>query len=344
MKLVIRAMAVAVALLFTCTTLYCADFCSKHLANLNQTSHATEAALHAARILRATPMREFLESQGKRFTGSSEVFLFELEGGLRAVWKVDGNGKRTDAEITAYRLSEFLGLAIVPPTVRRNYLGRAGSLQLYVATTRDLARDGSLAKVFNQLSEKDRSDTILIQFIAGKWDNHSGNILITDANEPVLIDNEDMQTLQQVRYGEFPFLKRGQTREELRMNPPGPFPFDSPMELKDPSFETLTSVFGHFYSVEGIERIYKKIPSLPNRTVRYAIWDGALWVSNARTWNKPAYTPVYSKKTLRALHRLNAKVLTTQILLPSFTVAHVDGVLDRVRQVLEASKRGRLIP
>ena len=101
----------------------------------NKNRESIEKILAHNKILKLTPMRDFLRLQGKLPDYTNEVFLAELEGDIKAVFKYDPEERDMYGEVAAYRASQHTGADCVPPTVIRKHGKKNGSLQLYIETT-----------------------------------------------------------------------------------------------------------------------------------------------------------------------------------------------------------------
>lgn len=115
-----------------------------------------------------------------------------------AVWKdlsgiIKGFKESWTAEIAAYRLSRFLGLNMVPPTVEREFKGRKGSLQLWVeywknfeAITKEKLQPKGIKYTYfvRELCLQRAFDNLV-----SNEDRHQRNYLITDDWRMILIDH-----------------------------------------------------------------------------------------------------------------------------------------------------------
>ena len=139
------------------------------------------------------------------------------------------------AEAVAYQFDLRLGTELVPPTVfrtlRREELGedwpweedmRPGSLQLFV--------EGARPSEESDLAQPDLANSEILCFLLGRYDNHADNLLVAPDGRLLLIDFEGAMDIQKVRYGEFPFLRRGGWHEG-GLSAEESFPFDNPSKL-----------------------------------------------------------------------------------------------------------------
>ncbi|MEV6868399.1 hypothetical protein AB0M44_46400 [Streptosporangium subroseum] len=121
--------------------------------------------------------------------GSTEVFLVELPGGTRMVYKpIPESSYRVSVpesrmpfrELDAYRFSERLGWDLVPPTAVWNGPRGLGSVQMYVGN----ARHG-----WREWTETERQRAGAFDYVIGNLDRSSGNFLTDDDGALKLIDH-----------------------------------------------------------------------------------------------------------------------------------------------------------
>lgn len=312
---------------------------------------ALERDLQEAPMKQMRSLQQFLEEEkGIAWEGSNPLYIVELEGGMRAVFRHEDEPWGSQAEVVGYRVSRALGLDLVPVTVPRTlhreevedwpFEGevRVGSLQVYV----DAAP--TTEAQWAQLDPDDRANIEIVSFLLGRYDNHPGNLLIDGAGQPVLIDFEGALDRQRVRWGEFPFLKRGG-----RAAPPAsitghpasaPFPFDGPELLVDPTLEELEATFGPWwgqYWPEGMRGLHRMLDHIPERTVPFVVWDERLWVQVRVASRHPAHTERFPVATLEALRALDRAALEALLIAP-FSAGHVRDIMERREQVLRAAQ------
>lgn len=266
--------------------------------------------------------------------------MLELRDGTRTVFRSEDEPWGSQAEIAGYRFTRWLGLELVPPTAFRIlHQGewpadppwpfpqaiRTGSMQLYL-TTRPIAPE---------MSREVRADIEVVSFVMGRYDNHSGNLLADEQGQPCMVDFENSLEIQQARYGEIPYARRGRRRPDLP-GLKGAFPFDQPATLVNPSKEEIRQQFSPWwvYWVEGMDHLWELTQHLDDKTVRYAVWDSQLWVQARARSRRASYTEVYNDKTMRRLAQLDASTLQ-QLLPVPYTQEHVRGMLERAGQVLK---------
>lgn len=307
-------------------------------------SPSLEQQLETAAVVSA----QSLDSALTDWDGSNEYDLLTLEGGLKGVFRSEDEPWGSRAEVAAYRIDRELGTELVPPTVertlKRSELGEAwpwaeleqrpGSLQLFV--------EGARPTRPQDKSQPDLANSEILCFVLGRYDNHDANLLVDPEGRLVLVDFEGALDHQMVRYGDFPFIKRG----GFHASPDGvtgdqPFPFEQPRQLVDPSLEQIQQTFGPWwgqYWSQGMELLYRLLDGIPERTVPYVVWDNRLWVQVRVRSRHPAHTDLYPQSTLEALSRLSQPRLL-ELLGEPFTPAHARRMLERASQVLEAAQK-----
>lgn len=314
----------------------------------------TREKLETMPVQRIRSLKQFLEDEKKvKWEGSNELFLIELADGTRAVFRTEEKPWGSTAEVSGYRFARYLGSRLVPPTVRRVLMKpipgwawkedrRLGSVQLYIEAK---GSPDALAR----LTEKERADVEVISFVFGRYDNHSGNLLLDAAGAPVMIDFEGSMNLQKVRYGEVPYVVHGgRFHVPDSVSKDEPFPFDRPKVLVNPTLAEVQKTFGPWWGQTwpaGMVMCHRMIADIPDRRVPYVIWDDRLWVQMNMPRRHPAFTAVYSKATLDRLKLLSVTALTPKLLTEQYHPEHIAGFLERRTQLLRhAREKGRIIP
>jgi hypothetical protein len=107
-----------------------------------------------------------------------------IKGGFLEGWKY---------EIAAYRMDKLLGIDMVPPTVEKEFLGAAGSGQLWIDGTslyRDMLAEGKSREPFRTEGWKKAGYIAqLFDNLIGNEDRHLGNVLVTGDFRALLIDH-----------------------------------------------------------------------------------------------------------------------------------------------------------
>ncbi len=302
--------------------------------------------LESQPILQARNLEQVKSSQGLPWEGSNSLWLLDLRDGTQAVFRSEDDPWGSQAEVAGFRLSRWLEMELVPPTVPRNLRReewptttpwpfpqevRTGSLQLYLK-----AQPASAA-----LEPLERADIEVLSFIMGRYDNHSGNLLTGQDGQPVVIDFENSLELQQVRYGQMPYARRGARRNDLpSLSALQPFPFDHPQKLVNPSREDIRTCLSPWWTYwpEGMGTLYEHTQHLEDKTVHYVIWDHRLWVQVRARSRHPAWTDQYRDSTMEKLAQLDASTLQS-LLPPPYSADHVRDILERAHQVLQAWRR-----
>ncbi|MBX3168333.1 MAG: hypothetical protein KF760_13025 [Candidatus Eremiobacteraeota bacterium] len=297
--------------------------------------------LEAQPIRAAQSLESYLTSQGRSPARSHGLWLLELRDGTRAVFRSEEVPSGSQAEIAGYRFTRWLGLELVPPSAFRTLHEsewpagsrwpfasslRTGSLQLYVNTEK-----------ISTVNVLDQADIEVVSFVMGRYHNPAANLLMDEQGQPCVVGFENSLEIQQARYGQFPYAMRGQRRTDI----PGlsalkPFPFEHPQMLVDPSLEQVQKTFSPWwvFEPEGMSELLGEALGMPDKTVRYVVWDSHLWVQTGASFRHPACTEVYRESTMQRLGQLDATTLQQLLPMP-YTQEHVRGMLERTRQVLE---------
>jgi hypothetical protein len=300
--------------------------------------------LESQPIRSAQNLEQAVLEQGRAWEGSNSLWLLELLDGTRAVFRSEDQPWGSQAEIAGYRFTRWLGLEMVPPTVLRilhqsEWPGavpwpfpsalRTGSMQLYLR-----GKTGPAVPVDPLV----QADIEVVSFVLGRYDNHSGNLLIDEHGQACLVDFENSLEIQRARYGEPPYARRGEKRPDLpSLSARQPFPFDRPETLVNPSQQEIEQRFSPWWTYwpQGMGELYHQLQHLDDKTVRYTLWDSHLWVQVRARSRHPAWTQVYRESTMRRLAQLDSTTLQ-QLLPVPYTQEHVRGILERARQVLSA--------
>lgn len=283
-----------------------------------------------------------LENALEEWDGSNPYLLLTLKDGTRGVFRSEDEPWGSAAEVAGFQLDQLLGTDLVPPTVSRTLdrkeLGenwpwksdtRPGSLQLFV--------EGAKPTELDNLNKLDLANSEILGFVTGRYDNHKGNLLQTPDGRAVMIDFEGALDFQKVRYGDFPFIRRGGWAESpLNVSSDQPFPFDSPRKLVDPSLEAIQETFGPWwgqYWAQGMKGLHGLLRGIPERTIPYVIWDNRLWVQVKVQSRHPIRVEYFPPETMRALGALKKEQLE-QIFTAPFRPSHIGGIQERSHQLL----------
>ena len=144
----------------------------------------------------------------KSFYEKRHLYVLFYLNGLKAIWKGENHNrieeeiaKNRDHAITAYNISKFIGLKLIPPTVSRSINKRRGAAQLFVEHIND-------NKLYNirKLTNKEKTNLYTLAFLLGHTDLHKHNVLISkNCGFPVLVDNNSIGKAVVEKYGSAPF-------------------------------------------------------------------------------------------------------------------------------------------
>ncbi len=247
---------------------------------------------------------EYLSAQNRECGHDNVVQIVLLKNGLKAVFK----SICYYPEAFAYRAAVFLGHRFVPPTVIRVINGRIGSLQFLIEPCFDfLSTKASTVDLEHDL----KSDIQAFSFVFGRWDIDGSNQLVQINNGKAyvaLIDNAPIYNLQQVHYGDYPFVRIAYS--DLRNDDfDEPFPFDKSISIKNFSYEEAFSFFGEFLEEKDLKNFHKRYSSIG---VTFCYWRNSLWVQYYKDHPEysPCCAPSYNSSTIDAYKCLSYEVLT----------------------------------
>jgi hypothetical protein len=306
------------------------------------------AILKKGKIISIRPMKEHLESCGKKVEFDGEVYLVELDNGHKAVFKTFPPRHMADAyaEVAAYEASRVLGFPHIPPTVMTTLKDQKGSLQLFVETDVDSLVPDLYEAALKNVSADDMANLKLFYFVFGQWDTGPHNTLILKdktQNYLIAIDNSAICNPQYVRYGELPFVQlyysdRLQTNDDDK-----PFPFDQAEIIKKPTTQKIRKIFGHKLPEDFYQQIKFYGP-----TFRYVIYRNALW-KQFHAGDEDfvlSFTDYLPEQTRKSLEGLNLAVLKRIFACAKgeafLTPGYLQTILDRRDQVLTYFKRKAL--
>lgn len=298
-----------------------------------QSTSDAEEQLLSQPLKQVRPLQEYVEQAGHPWHGVNALWWTQLRNGLEAVFRSEPEPWGSQAEIGGYRVARWLGLDFVPPTVYRSlhrseWPGeasdwpfsnsmRTGSLQVYLPARPAQAED------LQDMDPLEQADRMVLSFLMGRYDTSPGNTLIDTAGKAWMVDFEDSLEIQQVRYGQLPFVRRGQRRPDLS-SASGSFPFDQPQPV------------GGSLAVSNLPLSAWWAGEVPGESLRWVVWDHWLWiqVSGVVSGLEPAFTSEYRPQTMQRLGLLDARTLRE--LLPNpFTQEHIRAILERKAQLLE---------
>lgn len=258
-----------------------------------------------------TPMREFLHQRGKEANFTSAVSHITLEDSSEWVLKLlekEPNFKELTeiiAEVAAYEISKAINLDLVPKTKMVTHEQKLGSLQKFVDNTLSKAEYNNLLSVQN----KDIECLKLFWFILGQWDTSIDNVLFTQEQKPIAIDNANIANIQQVSaYGKHHFVRLFYTDQENQGS------IETPITIhgKGPYVsETLSVNFGTEIPKYFINTLCKK--NIASFT--YFIEHNRVW----RNFNDDVVEPDYfmhkfSQENLQKFQFTNSKNIFSKLI------------------------------
>lgn len=296
--------------------------------------------LKKGRVVSLRPMREHLDSHGKKAEFDGDVFFVELDNGLKGVFKNLPNDDLGDgyAEVAAYQASVVLGFPHIPPTVMTSIKGMKGSLQLFVETEIDALDQGIYDAALKEASANDLANLKLFYFVFGQWDSGVHNILILkdqDKTHLIAIDNSGIRNHQYATYGSLPFV-RVLFSEKLETNDwDKPFPFELAKTIENPTTEKLREVFGNSLP----ESFYQSFKSY-SLSFRYVTYRDCLWrqYHAGHEGFEISFTNHLPEQTRKSLEALNLPVLKKIFVCAKgadfLTPSYLQAILERRDQVL----------
>ena len=293
---------------FECPDAWCHD----------KTCAAIVACLEKGPVHGYESMDSFLITQKKRVDFDNTVYLLQLKGGVRGVFKpaLEPAALRDSyAEVAAFRASHYLGLSFVPPTVLRTLCleGKVmtGSVQLYVNTTRDLLEDGVFQKTLQEVPKDMLADLKIFYFVLGQWDTGAHNLLALKCDgvtHLLAIDNAGIANAQRVHYGQLPFVCLSPVRGEVKN-----FSFKVEV-LEKPTYQSLKARLKRAGVSEAGTDFLKKL-SFYKKPLHYVVHQKLLWRQfHAADGEEDllffkAYSDAITPRLCKALQSLNAKVV-----------------------------------
>ena len=274
------------------------------------------------------------------------MFVLFYSNGLKAIWKgrdysnTDGISRDQNRSITAYNISKFIDLKLIPPTVSRSIDGEEGLVQLFVEHIND-----NKASNIKELTNKEKINLYTLAFLLGHIDVSHYNVLISkNCRFPVLVDNDQIGRSVIEKYGSTPFeiINRYNSMDKIDFKS---IPFEKTVTLENPSLKLLRNTFSNlsFYRIKNLKRYYKDIYE-DNNKLTYIIHKNRVYI-----YRKPYLykylIPIskniqdHSIKTIKQVKILN------EASLKEIVYGHLkedstflNGILYRKEQFLEAIK------
>ena len=276
------------------------------IASLFLLSSDIQKQLVEERIISSIPMEEFLEQKGHKAHFTSSVYLVELDSGIRAVLKWDDPTwpRNAVAEVAAFRVSKYLNLHLVPPTVFYIEGDSVGSLQYYVEPAYDLAAKGKYEEALQRTPADELAAIQLFYFVFGQWDSGPSNLIPVEREgicHFALIDNAAIGFAQKTLYGDYSFIQTFPGIAWPMEADEGPFPYWSVRTLP-PDPLIWPEKFGDLLTDVQINTLCRL-----NQPVHFVIWQGSFW--RQYRFGSPAYTELYPKPLMTALSNLTEEQL-----------------------------------
>lgn len=333
-----RVISLFVFLLILSDKIFCAEFCGR-----NFDFQEIERQLSTENVISKVPMEDFLLSKGHTAHFNSEVYLVTLTTGVQGVLKIVDPLWPRDAiaEVAAYKVSQFLGMNLVPPTVFYTREGLFGSLQYYVEPSFDLMIEDNYEEVKRRISANDLANMELFYFIFGQWDSGPSNLIAVEVEDLVqlaLIDNAAIGYTQKTQYGDHPFVFCFPDTRFPMKSSNEVFPFDEPRQLP-PDIKIWQKEFGTILSENQIKQICR----LKWKPVTFVIWNGRFW--RQYRFGNPSITDLYPMNTIekiKELSREKIKEFYQNALGFVFDDEYYDEIMERRNQVIEQSARKKL--
>jgi len=300
-----------------------------------------ESRLRKESIHAITKLSTFLKKRGRDAAATHDIQIVTLESGLKGIFKT---GSYHYAEVAAYRLSKILCLHLVPPTVFRTIDGIQGSLQLYIDAP-DLSSVSDRNHILKRVGKKAVSAMKIFYYVAGQWDTHAGNQIITKNNSTYalwLIDNSGMLHRSYSRYDGPTFIEKGENYD-IPSDTGSIFPFERAITIKG-DYEKLLPLFCPYLSKGHIRGLSK------HSKLTYAIWNHSLWLKRETDGSHRVsrVTKRYYTSTLEALRGLKKEDLE-QVWAEWLRIEPEHGyelirlILERRDEILVAAQSGTII-
>lgn len=303
--------------------------------------------LKQGKVVSMRPMKEHLESCGKKVEFDGEVYLVELDNGLKAVFKSFPQKHIGDAygEVAAYEASVVLGFPHIPPTIMTTVKGKEGSLQLFVETEVDPLVSGVYEVALKEISANDIANLKLFYFVFGQWDTGPHNTLILKDKHKthlIAIDNSVISNSQYVIYGELPFVQLYYSDQLQTNDLDQPFPFDQAKVIKKPTTEKVRKVFG-----DKLPESFYQDFKFYGPSFRYVVYHNSLW-KQFHAGDEEfdiSFTNHIPNQTRKSLEDLNLAVLKKIFSCAKgadfLTPAYLQAILERRDQVLRYFKESQ---
>ena len=287
---------------------------------------------------------KFYNYRKKSFYKRNPLYVLFYSNGLKAIWKgkekdYDSGSiaKGRDRSITAYNISKFIGLKLIPPTVSRSIDEKEGSAQLYV----EHISDNKTSKI-KELTNKEKTNLYTLAFLLGHTDLGYDNVLISkNCGFPVLVDNNAIGRAVTERYGSTPpfeSLNRYKNMNEIDFKS---IPFEKTVTLQNPSLELLKNTFSDlsFHKIKRQNRLF-----VVNNKLTYIIHKDRIYIYRRPELYK-YLTPTSKNIQDHSLKTIKKVKILNEASLKEIVYGHLkedstflNGILYRKEQFLEAIK------
>lgn len=287
--------------------------------NFNQ----IEKSLLTSPVKKIIPLHKYLKQPKRKIIPginkmpiNRSIFILFLEDNIKAIFKPERKFESSvKSAYMAYRLSQFMNLKLVPPTVIRTVNGKTGITQLFIDSW-----TGKQIDPVKNLTDLEKSTIYIFNFILGEHNPHPGNLLFGEkCKQPALVDNESAFWPAVFKYNDYPFVSYTKTMEHIYQD-------RSFINLKEFPENEVISIATDDLSNSHISQDKKDLikrhfswfygpEELIGKTLFFVDdWKGAFWIKT----NFRAYTYIYKqflpsivpKTVIKTLKRLNRKNLS----------------------------------
>ena len=192
-------------------------------------------------------LKDFFYNDRKQKHELTPLFVLIYNNGLKAIFKqhkTKHSESFYNSILSAYKISKFLKLKVVPPAVMRKIDEEKGVVSLFIENIHDRK-----SKIYHleKLNPVQKSNLYFFLFLIGIVDPHLDNILVSKkCFKPVFIDTDNMYLLH-TQYGKNSlfelFLKEKAHLPFLSQSDYEKAPFEKSIKLNNPSYHTLNTTF-----------------------------------------------------------------------------------------------------
>ena len=284
--------------------------------------------------------RTFFKERKKRHHNESHLFVLFYHNGIKAIFKEKPRFSIRKT-IFAYKISRFLDLKIVPPTVPRKIDGEEGVVQLFVESNR-----AKRAYVEN-LSSIEKGHLYLFIFLTGLVDTNHDNLLISKrCLKPVFVDLDTTRIIR-AEFGENPPFER--VAIEWPLLDEKSFTklyLQKPIKSKIPPFENLKRVFPGLKE-DKILYLKKTFQRADKNTISYFKYKQAWWIKYSKKnriirYLLPLSGESLPAKTLRKLKKLNKKSIKELLKPYKMDQSVINGIFFRRNLILKTIEKRKI--